>query len=42
LLEEHEARVKALQEALNAGLQSGEPRPFDNDKFLSRMHAQHG
>jgi antitoxin ParD1/3/4 len=31
-----------LQDALNAGLQSGEPRPFDSDKFLSRMHAQHG
>ncbi len=42
LLEEHEARVKALQEALNAGLQSGEPRPFDSEAFLSRMHARHG
>jgi antitoxin ParD1/3/4 len=42
LLEEHEAKVKSLQDALHAGLQSGEPRPFDNDKFLSRMHAQHG
>jgi antitoxin ParD1/3/4 len=42
LLEEHETRVKALQDALNAGLQSGEPRPFDSEAFLSRMHAQHG
>lgn len=42
LLEEHEAKVKALQEALNAGLQSGEPRLFDSDAFLNRMHAQHG
>jgi len=42
LLEEHEAKVKALQEALNAGLQSGEPRSFDSEAFLSRMHAQHG
>ncbi len=42
LLEEHEAKVKALQDALNAGLQSGEPRPFDCDAFLNRMHAQHG
>lgn len=40
LLEEHEARVKSLQDALNAGLQSGEPRPFNSGKFLSRMHAQ--
>lgn len=42
LLEEHEAKVKTLQEALYAGLQSGEPRPFDSDAFLKRMHAQHG
>ena len=42
LLEEHETRVKALQDALNAGLQSGEPRPFDSDAFLARMRAKHG
>ena len=42
LLEEHEAKVKALQDALNAGLQSGEPRPFDSDAFLARMRAKHG
>lgn len=42
LLEEHEAKVKALQEALNDGRQSGEPRPFDSEAFLDRMHAQHG
>jgi len=42
LLEENEAKVKSLQEALNAGLQCGEPRPFDSEAFLSRMHAQHG
>lgn len=42
LLEEHESKVKALQGALNAGLQSGEPRSFDSSAFLSRMHAQHG
>jgi len=41
LLEEHEARVKALQDALNAGRQSGEPRVFDSEAFLSRRHAQH-
>ncbi|NLY64621.1 MAG: type II toxin-antitoxin system ParD family antitoxin [Alcaligenaceae bacterium] len=38
LLEEHETKVKALQDSLNAGLQSGEPRPFDSDSFLNRMH----
>jgi antitoxin ParD1/3/4 len=42
LLEEHEAKVKALQDALNDGLQSGEPRSFDSDVFLSRMHTKQG
>lgn len=42
LLEEHETKVKALQDALNDGLQSGEPRSFDSDAFLSRMHSKHG
>jgi antitoxin ParD1/3/4 len=42
LLEEHEAKVKALQDSLRAGLESGEPRPFDSDAFLARMRAKHG
>jgi antitoxin ParD1/3/4 len=42
LLEEHETKVRALQEALNAGLESGEPRPFNSEAFLNRMHAKHG
>ena len=41
LLEEHEARVKALQAALIEGEQSGEPVPFDSEAFLARMHAKH-
>jgi antitoxin ParD1/3/4 len=41
LLEEHEAKVRALQDALIAGEQSGTPRPFDSEAFLSRMHAKH-
>ena len=41
LLEEHEAKVKALQNALIDGEQSGEPRPFDSDTFLKRMHEKH-
>jgi antitoxin ParD1/3/4 len=41
LLEEHEAKVKALQGALIAGEESGPPRPFDSDAFLRRMHAKH-
>ena len=42
LLEEHEAKVKALQDSLNAGLQSGELCSSDSGAFLNRMHAQHG
>jgi antitoxin ParD1/3/4 len=41
LLEEHEARVAALRDALIAGEQSGPPQPFDNDAFLARMRAKH-
>lgn len=41
LLEEREARVKALQDALVAGEESGEPRPFDPDDFLQRLHKKH-
>jgi len=41
LLEEHEAKVKALQDALVAGEDSGPPAPFDNKAFLKRMRARH-
>jgi antitoxin ParD1/3/4 len=34
LLEEHEAKVKALEAALIAGEESGEPAEFDFDKFI--------
>lgn len=40
LLEEHETRVKALQEALIAGEQSGPPAAFDNEAFVERMRAR--
>ena len=36
LLEEHEANIRALQDALIAGEQSGVPRAFDNDAFTTR------
>ena len=36
LLEEHEARVEALREALIEGEQSGSARPFDFDAFIDR------
>lgn len=39
LLEEHEARVKALQGALIEGEQSGAPQPFDFDDFKARKRA---
>jgi len=42
LLEDHEGRVKALQDALIEGEQSGEPKPFDNEAFLRRMRQKHG
>lgn len=41
LLEEHEAKVKALQDALIAGEESGPPQRFDSDGFLARMRAKH-
>lgn len=41
LLEKHEIQGKALQDALDAGHQSGEPRQFDIEAFLSSMHATH-
>lgn len=41
LLEEHEAKVRALQDALTAGEESGKPAPFDNDAFLKRMRTKH-
>ena len=41
LLEEHEAKVQALQNALIAGEESGPPAPFDSTAFLTRMRAKH-
>ena len=36
LLEEHEARVEALREALIEGERSGTAGPFDFDAFIAR------
>jgi antitoxin ParD1/3/4 len=41
LLEEHEAKVRALQNALIAGEESGAPVPFDSTTFLGEMRAKH-
>lgn len=40
LLEEHEGKVKALQEALIEGEQSGKPQPFDFDEFKARKRVE--
>jgi antitoxin ParD1/3/4 len=40
LLEEREAKVTALQEALIAGEESGQPALFQNDVFLERMRSK--
>ena len=37
LLEEHEAKVEALREALIEGEQSGPATPVDFDAFITRM-----
>ena len=39
LLEEHEAKVKTLQDALIAGEQFGDPRPYDFEAFKARKRA---
>lgn len=40
LLEREEDKLKALRLALQEGLDSGEPEPFDFDEFLTEMHAE--
>ena len=42
LLEEHEAKLSALQQALIAGENSGEPQSFNNKAFIKRMREKHG
>ncbi len=39
LLEEHEAKVRSLQDALIMGEQSGEPQPLDFEVFKARKRA---
>lgn len=41
LLEEHEAKVRALQDALIAGEESGDPIEVDPKAFVRRMRAKH-
>ena len=41
LLEDQEAKVTALQQALLAGEESGQPALFENTAFLKRMRSEH-
>lgn len=41
LLQEHEAKVKALEARLIEDEDSGEVRPFDFEAFKAEMHAKH-
>lgn len=40
LMQEREIKLQALRQALQEGLDSGEPEPFDFDDFLAEMHAE--
>lgn len=39
LLEDHEKKVKSLQDELIAGEKSGDPKPFDFEDFKARKRA---
>jgi len=41
LLEDHETKVKALQDALIAGEQSRKPRPFDFQAFKAQQRTEY-
>lgn len=40
--QEHAQAMAHLQSAVNEGLRSGEPEPFDAEAFKAEMHAKHG
>lgn len=39
--QERAQAIEALQKAINEGVQSGEPEPFDFKAFKARMREQH-
>ena len=41
LLEAQDAQLAQLRDALIEGEGSGPARPFDDEAFLARMHAEH-
>ena len=42
LKESEESAIEALRVAIDEGEASGEPRPFDFDKFLAEKRRKHG
>ncbi len=40
--QEREQASKMLQQAIDEGIASGEPKPFDFDEFHARMRERHG
>ncbi len=40
LLEEREAKLQKLRDALQEGLDSGPPEPFDFDEFMTEVRAE--
>lgn len=40
LLEEREAKLQALRDAIREGEESGDALPFDLELFLAEMHAE--
>jgi antitoxin ParD1/3/4 len=41
LLEDREAKLTALQQAVIVGEESGQPAPFENTAFLKSMRSKH-
>ncbi|AFL51470.1 antitoxin ParD1/3/4 [Sinorhizobium fredii] len=40
--QQREAAIATIQQAIDEGLSSGEPEPFDAASFNARMREQHG
>ncbi len=40
--QEREAAIGILQAAIDEGVASGAPEPFDMERFKARMHRRHG
>jgi len=40
--QERQTAIAEIQEAVDEGIASGEPHPFDFDEFKARMRKEHG